>query len=212
MIQPVFQTLITTYCQSRQLPVPDLSALTPIYDAPGVFRDKWNQLNVWMDSHQDLDELEPYLFDLLVASFVSLENAGLPEGYFESQEWAEIEEETADCGSEWLNLLVYLEDCQMNEIEPEIEDFLNEFLLVEEDGFQDEYEIYENFIVLQGVVGESEAEILKASRQSDSGELGPLLLVLLLFFSRSTGDIPEITPIERALLKATLAARDSVQE
>lgn len=210
MMQPVFQTLISTYCQSRQLPVPDLTALSRIYDAPGVFREKWSQLNTWMDDHQELDELEPYLFDLLVASFVSLENALLPDGYFDSPEWAEIEEETADCGSEWLNLLIYLEDCRMNEMEPDVEDFLNEFLLVEEDGFQDEYEIYESFIVLQGLVGESEAEILKASRQSDSGELGPLLLVMLLFFSGSPGDISEITPIERALLKATVAAREMV--
>lgn len=208
MMQPVFQTLVSTYCQSRNLPVPDLSPLAQVYDAPGVFRDKWSQLNAWMDSHQELDELEPYLFDLLVASFVSLENALLPEGYFDSPEWAEIEEETADCGSEWLNLLVYLEDCRMNEMEPEVEDFLNEFLLVEEDGFQDEYEIYETFIVLQGLVGESDADILKTSRQSDSGELGPLLLVMLLFFSGSQGEAMEITAIERALLKATLAARE----
>src|SRR5690606_40187841 len=60
-----------------------------------------------------------------------------------------IEEETIDRGSEMLNILLYLRECADDDIEPSLEDFLKEFLLVEEDEFQDEYRIYEKLIANQ---------------------------------------------------------------
>jgi len=65
----------------------------------------------------------------------------LEEDYLDSPEWEDIEEETLDRGTELLNLLLYLNECEEEDIVPELDDYLKEFLLVYEDEFQDEYTI-----------------------------------------------------------------------
>jgi hypothetical protein len=41
---------------------------------------------------------------------------------------------------------LYINECHDEDIKPGLEDFLKEFLLVEEDEFQDEFHIYEDLI------------------------------------------------------------------
>jgi hypothetical protein len=93
-----------------------------------------------------LDVLREVFFDLLMINFFSADVKKLEEDYLDTKEWEDIEEETLDRGTELLNLLLYLNECEDEDIEPELEDYLKEFLLVDEDEFQDEYRIYEPVI------------------------------------------------------------------
>jgi hypothetical protein len=188
--------------------MPNIQVLQETFDNQLDFRAKWKSFEDWFEQHPALEALEPYGFDLLLAHYIGSENNNLPEDYFESEEWADIEDEMGDRGSEWLNLLVYLEDCKMNEIEPELDDFLHDFLLVEEDEFQDEHELYEPLIVLQGSIGAEADALIKACRAVESNELGPLLTVLLLFFNGEQGVPESLNALESALLAASQVAQE----
>src|SRR5258708_20859260 len=83
---------------------------------------------------------------MLMINFFSADVKKLEDDYLETQEWEEIEEQTLERGTELLNLLLYLNECEDEDIEPELEDYLKEFLLVDEDEFQDEHRIYEPVI------------------------------------------------------------------
>jgi hypothetical protein len=107
----------------------------------------------------------------------------LEEDYLDSKEWEDIEEETLDRGTELLNLLLYLNECEDEEIEPELDDYLKEFLLVDEDEFQDEYRIYEPVIAHQILIESPIEEIAKvAQKLPEDSELKELFYPMICFF------------------------------
>src|SRR6201999_586870 len=99
-------------------------------------------------------------------NFFSADVKKLEEDYLDSAEWEEIEQQTLDRGTELLNLLLYLNECRDEEIEPDLDDYLKEFLLVDEDEFQDEHRIYEPVIENQILMESPVSEIAK-----DAGKL-----------------------------------------
>jgi hypothetical protein len=107
----------------------------------------------------------------------------LEEDYLESTEWENIEEETIDRGTELLNLLLYINECHDEQIKPSLEDFLKEFLLVEEDEFQDEFHIYEDLITNQQLVESSVEDICSSADLLElSEEMEELFVPFMSFF------------------------------
>ena len=101
-----------------------------------------------------------------------------------SEEWWEnIEEETLDRGTELLNVFLYLRECEDADVAPSLDDYLKEFLLVEEDEFQDEYRIYEQVIANQILVESDYSEIAKVSQSiGENDELYELFYPMIAFF------------------------------
>lgn len=116
-----------------------------ITDIEEPFLVRAGMLDNWVAENPKVQELEEVLFDLLLVHFLSAETHH--EEYFESADWAEIENKILDRGTEMLNLFLYLGEARETEAKVGLDDFLNEFLLVGEDEFQDEYRIYESLIV-----------------------------------------------------------------
>ncbi|MNL35035.1 hypothetical protein D3C87_1570430 [compost metagenome] len=107
----------------------------------------------------------------------------LEEDYLDSEEWADIEEETIDRGTELLNLLLYINECHDEKIKPELDDFLKEFLLVEEDEFQDEFHIYEDLISNQQLVDSSVEDICSHAGMIEvAEEMEELFVPFMVFF------------------------------
>jgi hypothetical protein len=201
----VLETLVSSFCNKSGHDTPDVNELNTLFAERGDFLAQLKIYDAWMGRHTFLEPVEPYLFDLFMTEYMRRESFFNEEDYWESEEWSGILDQVEDRGSEWLNLLIYFVDCTLNEVDPDAEDFLNEFLLVEEDDQQDEYEIYEPFILLQGFIGDDTENILAAVRQVDSDELGAILPALMLFFSE-VEEAEGLTPVESALLSATWAA------
>ena len=135
------------------------------------------------DDHPQLEALREIFFDLLLINFFSADVKKLEEDYLESPEWEDIEEQTLNRGTELLNLLLYLNECEDEDIEPELEDYLKEFLLVDEDEFQDEYRIYEPVIAHQVLMESPVTEISKvAAKLPEDSELKELFYPLMCFF------------------------------
>lgn len=160
-----------------------LEKLSTTFDLDAAFMDKVEQMDNVFDNNQQFEELREICFDLLMINFFSEDVQKLEEDYLDSEEWEAIEEDTLDRGTEMLNVFLYLKECADDEIKPTLDDYLKEFLLVEEDEFQDEYNIYEKVIANQILVETDYSEIAKVSRTlTENEELFELFYPLVSFF------------------------------
>lgn len=159
------------------------SSLTTAFNSEKDFMDKVAALDAAFDDEPAFEALREVYFDLLLINFFTEDVKKLEEDYLESKEWEAIEEETLDRGTELLNVLLYLRECEDENIEPDLEDYLKEFLLVDEDEFQDEHRIYEDVIANQILVDSYYPEIAKvAEKLPEFAELKELFYPMLSFF------------------------------
>lgn len=158
-----------------------------VFSSDNDFVMKVNMMDEIFDDYPQLDSLREVFFDLLLINFFSADIKKLEEDYLDTPEWEAIEEETLDRGTELLNLLLYLNECEDEDIQPELDDYLKEFLLVDEDEFQDEYRIYESVIANQVLMESPVAEIRKvAANLPDDSEIKELFYPLMCFFHNSS--------------------------
>jgi hypothetical protein len=156
------------------------------FELENDFLTKVDALDSVFDNHPKLEVLREIFFDLLMINFFSADVKKLEEDYLDTPEWEDIEEQTLDRGTELLNLLLYLNECEDEDIEPELEDYLKEFLLVDEDEFQDEYRIYEPVIAHQILMESPVEEIAKvAIKLPEDSELKELFYPLMCFFQNT---------------------------
>lgn len=147
------------------------------------FLEKVAEFDEVFDEQPKFDELREVFFDLLMINFFTNDVNKLEEDYLDSKEWESIEEETIDRGTELLNLLLYINECHDEQIKPGLEDFLKEFLLVEEDEFQDEFHIYEDLITNQQLAESSVEDICNNADLLDlSEEMEELFVPFMAFF------------------------------
>ena len=171
-----------------------LKSLEKLFSADYDFMTKVDKLDEIFDNEPDLDSLREITFDLLLINFFSEDAQKLDEDYLESAQWEAIEEETIDRGTELLNLLLYLKECEDEEIEPSLDDYLKEFLLVEEDEFQDEHRIYEDIIANQILMESGLEEIAKVSKNlSEESDMKELFYPVMAFFLEPNPDKETVT-------------------
>ncbi len=162
------------------------SVFGEVFSSEEDFLSKVDMLDEVFDDYPRLEALREIFFDLLMINFFSADIKKLEEDYLDTPEWEDIEEQTLDRGTELLNLLLYLNECQDEDIEPELEDYLKEFLLVDEDEFQDEYRIYEPVIAHQILMESPVAEISKvASNLPEDSEVKELFYPMMCFFQNT---------------------------
>ncbi|MGB4776206.1 MAG: hypothetical protein WBP45_13610 [Daejeonella sp.] len=160
-----------------------LRSLETVFEFEKPYLDKVALLDEVFDNNPEYEALREVYFDLLLINFFTEDVQKLEEDYLESEEWESIEEETLDRGTELLNLLLYLKECEDEGLEPELEDFLKEFLLVEEDEFQDEHRIYEDIIANQILIESLPEEIARVAKQlPETSEMKELFYPVMSFF------------------------------
>jgi len=161
------------------------------------FLEKVAEFDAAFDEYPAFEELREVFFDLLMINFFANDVKKLEEDYLETDEWANIEEETIDRGTELLNLLLYINECHDEQIKPELDDFLKEFLLVEEDEFQDEFDIYEDLISNQNLVEASIEDICSHAGMIDLGEeMEELFVPFMAFFHEPRGTAKSVAELE----------------
>jgi hypothetical protein len=161
----------------------ELHQISLIFEGDEDFMSKLMLMDKVFDEAPKLDAIRETTFDLLMINFFAEDTKKLDEDYLDSPEWEKIEDETIDRGTELLNLLLYLKECEDEEIEPSLDDYLKEFLLVEEDEFQDEHRIYEDVIAHQVLMESSLEEISRVSKALDpESEIRDIFYPLMSFF------------------------------
>ena len=159
--------------------------LTDVFNKDLGFLEKVEEFDEVFDEHPAFDELREVFFDLLMINFFASDIQKLEEDYLETDEWADIEEETIERGTELLNLLLYINECHDEQIKPELGDFLREFLLVEEDEFQDEFHIYEDLISNQQLAESNIEDICSHKGMIElSEEMEDLFVPFMSFFNQ----------------------------
>lgn len=172
-------------------------SLVEVFSKDLGFMEKLEEFDEVFDEHPMFAELREVFFDLLMINFFASDIKKLEEDYLESDEWADIEEETIDRGTELLNLLLYINECHDERIKPELGDFLKEFLLVEEDEFQDEFHIYEDLISNQQLVESSVEDICSHAGMIELGEeMEELFVPFMVFFHQPKPDDKIIMELE----------------
>lgn len=158
--------------------------LLNLYNRPEPFMGKVETLDRLVQRHPDFEDLKEVLFDLLLINFLAGESLLLDENYLDSQEWLKIEDQTIDRGTELLNLLLYINEANDEEIEVSLDDFLKEFLLVEDDEFQDEFVIYEDVLSNQELIEHPVEEIIDVSNKiKNESPVKDIFLPMMVFFS-----------------------------
>ena len=161
----------------------ELAKLNAIFSGDQDFMAKVKAMDDVFDDSPALDPLKEVTFDLLLINFFAEDAKKLDSDYLDSPEWEKIEEETLDRGTELLNLLLYLNECEDEEIEPSLDDFLKEFLLVEEDEFQDEHRIYEDVIANQMLMESDMEEIARVAKAlPEDSEIRDIFYPLMAYF------------------------------
>ncbi len=165
---------------------PFTDAFNEVFASEEDFLSKVDQLDEVFDDYPQLETLREIFFDLLMINFFSADIKKLEEDYLDSPEWEDIEEETLDRGTELLNMLLYLNECADEDIQPELDDYLKEFLLVDEDEFQDEYRIYEPIIANQILIESPVSEISAVAQAlPEDSELKELFYPFMCFFQNT---------------------------
>ncbi len=154
-----------------------------VFSDTANFLTKLEAMDAVFDKQPHLESLREVFFDLLLMNFFASDAQRLESDYLESDEWAEIEEQTLDRGTELLNVLLYVQECADEDVDPTLEDYLKEFLLVDEDEFQDEHRIYEHLIANQVLADSSYQEIAgAAAKLPDEQELRDIFYPMVSFF------------------------------
>ncbi|MEJ7778189.1 MAG: hypothetical protein WKF68_01260 [Daejeonella sp.] len=167
-------------------------SLVSVFDKNDDYLKKVAALDSEFDDHLLYEPLREIFFDLLLINFFNEDVRKLEEDYLDSPEWELIEEKTLDRGTELLNLMLYLKECEDEDIEPDLGDFLREFLLVDEDEFQDEHRIYEDVIANQILVESTLEEVARVSEDlPETSELKELFYPVIGFFREQDPDEAE---------------------
>lgn len=169
-----------------------LGELEKVFDADQSYLEKVAAMDEVFDLNTPFEALREVCFDLLLINFFTEDVQKLEEDYLESEEWEDIEEETLDRGTELLNVLLYIKECEDEGLEPDLGDFLREFLLVDEDEFQDEHRIYEEVIANQILVDSSLDEVARVAKGlPEFSELKELFYPMMAFFRNTNPDKDE---------------------
>jgi len=167
--------------------------LIRIFSLEKDFMEKVEELDELIHKHPEYNSIHEFLFDLLMIHFFSADQERYEEDYLESPAWQEIEDETIERGTEMLNLFLYLKECKDEGIEPSLSDYLDEFLLVEEEDFQDEHEIYEDVIAHQVLMESSYSEIARvASQLSENSAMKEVFNPLMGYFLNTEPSTQEL--------------------
>ncbi len=207
-VEKAIKASLAKYSEISKESVSDFSKrITDVFNLDTSFTEKVTLMDEAFDDEPKIDFLREVFFDLLMINFFAEDVQKLEEDYLDSKEWEEIEEETIDRGTELLNVLLYIRECHDEDLEPELEDFLKEFLLVEEDEFQDEHRIYEDIIANQILMEASIEEIAKTSNELDEeSELKDLFYPIMAFFYQPEPDKEDMDTFEKNSVDAEFDA------
>ncbi|TAE87206.1 MAG: hypothetical protein EAY81_04445 [Bacteroidetes bacterium] len=198
--------LINNFAPNAEL----AAAIVTVFESNEDFLFKAKNFDSHFAKHPSHAHVQEYAFDLMMAHHLEMNNDD--EDYFDTKEWQDIEDKTLERGTELLNILLYITEAIDTNAPIHVEDFLYEFLLVDEDEFQDEHRIYEELIANQDLIEEHINSIVEvAKRLPDELEIRELFIPLILFFKEPEEKLvrkeysSKLTKAEYAVLSAILA-------
>lgn len=148
-----------------------------------------------LDKYPAAEDLREYLADLVALHLISVTEYGSdiePEEGDENDDefddsdsdprWAALEMLFETRGTEVLHVLSYLRECKELNEEPSLEDFLQQFVLDEDDESQDDIFVYEELIKQADLVDGTLKQVLQVGNAQRDENMRDLFTPLMLFF------------------------------
>lgn len=172
-----------SFAAQIQLSNEEIQSIQPVFSMEsGKELEAQAQLQSWLVNHPQCLPYGPFLFDLLLTAFI-FKGSLISEEFFETEEWEAIEDSFAEEGSELLNLLLYLAEAVDTQSEISLDDYLDDFLLVDEDEFQDEHEIYREVILMRNQIDSAFPPMMEVlMKKKDESPLGSMFIPLFVLF------------------------------
>ena len=133
----------------------------------------------------DMIEAQEYLFDLFMMHYLMQNPDILDESKPEPKEWLDVEEATAERGTEFLNLITYADSATQEEFECDMDDFLDNYLMLGDDDVVDDMELYDIVLENRNLVSAVDFGDIQARAQTIDGDhpLAELFLPIMTFFA-----------------------------
>ena len=179
------EALLTAYFKTNKTETPPaiFDQIGEIFTSKDPFIKKIKALDFLIDENKISTDTGELMFDLLLYNFFSEDSHRLGESFFESKEWDQIEDVIIDRGTELMNILLYLQECKDSGIKFSLDDYLDEYLISEDDFNSEEHEVYEDIIKNRDSITEGDLQtILEISKSNPESALEDQLLPLMLFF------------------------------
>ncbi len=181
--------LLKAYYQSKneEIPAQHSLILSEIFESSLPFLEKIKALDGAVVKLQIPDDIGELLFDLLLFHFFSEDSQRLDEHFFESKDWQKIEDTIIDRGTELMNILLYLQEGRDAGISVSLDDYIDEYLIGEDDFDADEHEVYEAIIKNRDeiVTGDLQTMVEIANCNLDSPLENQLLPILFFFETKA---------------------------
>lgn len=168
---------------NQEAPTNFKEKLGALYLSDESFLKKIKQLDSLLEEYKIQEDVGELVFDVLLYNFFSEDSQRLGETFFESKEWEQIEGSIMDRGTEMMNLMLYLSECNDSNIESSLDDYLDEYLTGEEDFDTEEFEVYEAIIKNRESIVEGDLKtIVEIAKKNSNSMLFDQLLPIMVFF------------------------------
>lgn len=181
----ISNALLNAYYSSinQETPVNIKEKLGALYVSDEPFLKKIKQLDQLIEEFKLKEDAGELVFDVLLYNFFSEDSQRLGESFFDSKEWEQIEGSIMDRGTEMMNLMLYLSECNDSNIESSLDDYLDEYLTGEEDFDTEEFEVYEAIIKNREAIVEGDLKtIVEIANKNSNSMLFDQLLPIMVFF------------------------------
>ncbi|NUM31778.1 MAG: hypothetical protein HUU47_05585 [Bacteroidetes bacterium] len=144
--------------------------------------EKINETDKLSASYNINDDIAELIYDIVLFDFFdNLENKN--PNIFETTEWQKTEEKLLDRGTELFNILLYLRECSDNDFEISIDDYIDEFLMCEDDFDNQDALFYEDILKNREQLQNSDLNTwVEIATLNFNGQLESQLLPILMFF------------------------------
>ncbi len=158
-------------------------SINSLIDMDSTPDEKTEWLSKLCNNYEFLSPLKEVLFDLIMINHLSSLNPDTQEDYLESKAWDDILDNTADFGSEALNIFLYLQEAKDTEAIPSLDDFLEEYLFVFDEDNQEEFEVYEPLVANSDLIEEALGSIITdGTPLFENTDLEGIAIPMLCFF------------------------------
>ncbi len=181
----ISNALLNAYYSSinQETPVNIKEKLGALYVSDEPFLKKIKQLDQLIEEFKLKEDAGELVFDVLLYNFFSEDSQRLGESFFDSKEWEQIEGSIMDRGTEMMNLMLYLSECNDSNIESSLDDYLDEYLTGEEDFDTEEFEVYEAIIKNREAIVEGDLKtVVEIANKNSNSLLFDQLLPIMVFF------------------------------
>lgn len=212
-LKNALQALVAVYCNKYNKPLLVNNIWSLITQTNTEFLNRIEQIDAFIKQNTFLSEASELIFDIALVYHLSIEADD--ENYFDTPDWLEIEDKTIGRGTEMLNMLLYIDEANSNDIQMSLQDFLEEHLLIEDDEWNQDAEIYEPFIANPDITEYEVDEIIKLKDSlNDEHLLKDFFVPFALFFKHiGSNNIPDysnkISTFEWAVLQCLVSFKNS---